>query len=209
MISITLKQLSKSYGQTTVIRNISLTHNAGILGIAGSNGSGKSTLLKCMAGLLQPNSGCMIWEKENKKLSQSALQSCMGYAAPYISLYRELSVQENLEFLSKLRKLTLRQRELSQLLALVGIEHAQHQLYGKLSTGQQQRVRLASSLFHNPFILLLDEPGSNLDQKGRSLIQSLTKKFKAENKLMVIASNDPQELDLCDRIFSVKQESFI
>lgn len=209
MISLQLQQLTRSYGYRTVFRNISLVHRAGILGIAGPNGSGKSTLLKCMAGLLQPNNGRVIWTIEEKEIPPPRLKAHLGYAAPYISLYKELTVRENLEFLARLRKTVLKNETLANLLDFVDLAHAESQPFGRLSTGQQQRARLISSIFHNPSVLLLDEPGSNLDESGKKVIEQLAEMFSAKDKLLVIASNNEQELALCDRVFSVERETLI
>ncbi|MDZ7716998.1 MAG: ATP-binding cassette domain-containing protein [Balneolaceae bacterium] len=81
------------------------------------------------------------------------------------------------------------------------------QLFGSLSTGQQQRAKLASALFGNPQVLLLDEPGANLDERGRTLIREIVQQSKEKNRLVIIASNNPEELDLCDRVFSVEEET--
>lgn len=206
MISLHVEQLSKYFGKNLVWQNISFDHERGVLGIEGPNGSGKSTLLKCLTGLLSPSSGIVSWQNCGQELQIEAVKHNIGYAAPYISLYRELSIIENLQFLSKLRKIEVKDSMLQQLLDRVELEHTSDKPYGNLSTGQQQRARLAAALFTNPPVLMLDEPGSNLDEQGRSLISDIVAKSRDENKLVVLASNNPDELALCDRIFSVKQE---
>lgn len=207
MISLQVSQLSKSYGSKGVWRDISFTHKEGVLGIAGPNGSGKSTLMQCLAGLLRPSSGTMVWKKGGQEISIEAVKSRMGFAAPYVSLYQELSVSENLRFLSNLRKLKPDTSELKELLLRVGLEQLADQPFGTLSTGQQQRARLAAALFTDPDILLLDEPGSNLDEKGRALITGIVKTARGNGTLLILASNDPKELDLCDRCYSLEKKS--
>ena len=209
MISLHVKQLSKYFGKNLVWQNISFDHERGVLGIEGPNGSGKSTLLKCLTGLLSPSSGTVSWQNCGQKLQIEAVKHNIGYAAPYISLYRELSIIENLQFLSKLRKIEIKGSMLQQLLGRVELDHTSDKPYGNLSTGQQQRARLAAALFTNPPVLMLDEPGSNLDEQGRSLISDIVAKARDENKLVVLASNNPDELALCDRIFSVKREEVV
>lgn len=209
MISLQLQQLTKSYGPRPVFEDITLSHKAGVLGIAGSNGSGKSTLLKCLGGLLRPDSGHIIWKIGEREFTPPELKPHLGYSGPYISLYKELTVRENLKFLARLRKTALHDKALDYLLSFVDLAHSGHQLFGNLSTGQQQRARIASSIFHDPAVLLLDEPGSNLDENGREVIARLREIFSAGDKRLVIASNDGQELAMCDRIFSLEQEAFI
>lgn len=206
MISLHVKDLSKQYGRNPVLKKVSFHHTEGVLGIEGPNGSGKSTLLKCISGLLRPGSGTISWKEGETEISLESLKMRMGYAAPYISLYGELTVSENLAFLSKLRKSELNNSAVKQLLTELELQQAAEKSYGSLSTGQQQRARLAAALFHNPEVLLLDEPGSNLDEQGRSVIKDIVDKARRDKKLVILASNSPEELNLCDQIFSVRYE---
>ena len=208
MISLHVQHLTKFFGTNRVFSDISLEYEGDVLGIAGSNGSGKSTLLKCLGNLLRPTSGKIQWNNHNKLLSDEEFQSIMGYAAPYVNLYDELSCRENLSFLSKIRHDPQSLQNINRWLKKVNLSSVVNQPFGKLSTGQQQRLRLASALFHNPQILMLDEPGSNLDEAGRRLISDIADGFRDSDKLLIIASNDPKELELCEQIFSVEQESF-
>lgn len=206
MISLHVKDLSKQFGNNPVLKKVSFHHTEGVLGIEGPNGSGKSTLLKCISGLLRPGSGTISWKDGETEISLEAMKKRMGFAAPYISLYGELTVSENLAFLSKLRKAKLKHTVTEQLLTELELQQAAEKAYGSLSTGQQQRARLAAALFHDPEVLLLDEPGSNLDEQGRAVIKDIVDKARREKKLVILASNSPQELNLCDQTFSVQNE---
>jgi len=208
MISLNIIQLSKSFGPNAVFSDVSFEHQGSSLGIAGSNGSGKSTFLKCLGNLLRPTSGKVEWQQNEKLLDRDAFQQKLGYSAPYINLYNELTCRENLQFLAEIRHQNSADEVITKWIAKVGLEHVADHPFGKLSTGQQQRLRLASALFHQPDILLLDEPGSNLDEAGRSLIAEITRSFQTSDKLLIIASNNPDELALCERVFSIEQEAF-
>ncbi len=151
--------------------DVSFEHEGGSLAISGSNGSGKSTFLKCLTGLLRPSGGNIQWENNGKVLAKKELNNKLGYAAPYINLYDELSCRENLAFLSKVRHESADKERIDYWIQRVELQHVADQPFGKLSTGQQQRLRLAATLFHGPDVLLLDEPGSNLDEAGRTLIR--------------------------------------
>jgi ABC-type multidrug transport system ATPase subunit len=209
MITLSVKQLKKSFSPNIIFSDVSFTHQSTALGIAGSNGSGKSTFLKCLSGLLPPSSGNITWKDKGTALNKTALKNKLGYAAPYINLYNELSCHENLEFISKMRHRSHSVKTIDLWISKVGLRHAIDQPFGKLSTGQQQRLRLASALFYDPDILLLDEPGSNLDEEGRDLISEIVTAFDAPEKLIIIASNNPDELSLCERIFSIEKEAFV
>ena len=197
MIELSADNIAKKYGKKRVLNGISFHHQATVLGIAGSNGSGKSTLLKIISGLLKPTSGMIEWKINKDTLSPKAIIPHVGFSAPYIQLYEELSVEENLRFLMELQKNSAIE-DINDLLSRFEIKKLQYSLYGNLSTGQQQRVKLASAVIKKPSILIMDEPGSNLDRKGKSLIKNLVQTFRDNSKMVIIASNLHDELDLCD-----------
>lgn len=209
MITLSIKQLKKSFGPNIIFSDVSFDHQSKTLGVSGSNGSGKSTFLKCLSGLLAPSRGIIQWKYNGTILKSTALKQKLGYAAPYINLYDELSCAENLHFISKMRHQHAVQTSINSWISKVGLDAVSDQPFGKLSTGQQQRLRLASALFYDPDILLLDEPGSNLDESGRHLIQEITNTYNTPQKLLIIASNNPDELNLCDQVYSIEEESFV
>lgn len=200
MISLQVTNLNKKFNRHTVFKELSFEHKKGVLGIAGSNGSGKSTLLKCLSYLLKPNSGQIIWKNQETEMDQKQVKSYIGYAAPYISLYDELSVYENLVFLLEVGGRTAEDEILHALLERVQIPHLKNQMYGSLSTGQKQRAKLAAALVRDPEILMLDEPGSNLDEQGHELVSSIVSDARENGKLIFLASNDPNEISLCDEV---------
>lgn len=203
MARVEAHQLSKSYGKHPVFSDLSFTAASSVVGIAGRNGAGKSTLLKCIAGLLKPTSGQIIWMNgENDKMTQVELKKRLGYAAPYISLYEELTVTENLSFLFDVRNEKNR-GQIGEVLQRTGASPFKDSLFGSLSTGQQQRARIAAAIVHQPDILFLDEPGSNLDKKGRAVIDDLVNEFRHQEKLLILASNQSYELDLCESIIDL------
>lgn len=199
MISLSVSNLTKKYNRKTVLDNIQFEHSSGVLGISGSNGSGKSTLMKCLAGLLRANSGKVIWKMNGELLSQTEFKNYIGFAAPYISLYEELTVIENLRFLSEVSQKNLDEAQLQELLSKTETDLLKEKPYKSLSTGQQQRVKLASSLIRNPKILFWDEPGSNLDSDGHELVKTLLAEQKEKGAFIFLASNDPDEIALCDK----------
>lgn len=203
MISVQADQLSKTYNRRTVFSGLSFLHEAGILGISGANGSGKSTLLKCLAGLLRPKSGEIIWKQGPEILSKDQVKPLIGYSAPYINLYDELSASENLEFIMEVSGKLKSETAISSILEYVQMKEYSNQLFKELSTGQQQRIKLASALITEPQILFLDEPGSNLDEKGHELVGKIVSDQKKKGTLLILASNDPKEIGLCDRVVNL------
>tara|TARA_R110002050_G_scaffold14630_5_gene45978 strand:- start:2138 stop:2761 length:624 start_codon:yes stop_codon:yes gene_type:complete len=200
MITLKVDGLTKKYNRKLILSQLSFEHNSGILGISGANGSGKSTLLKCLAYLLRPNSGSFSWQKAGKPFDKVSARISLGYAAPYLNLYDELTLLENLEFLGEVSRCHYPEEYYPDLLARVEMQDYKDRLFKSLSTGQQQRVKLAAALVRNPEILFLDEPGSNLDAKGHHLVQRIVEEQAKANKLVILATNDPNELKLCDNI---------
>lgn len=204
MIKLKAYNLEKRFGQKTVFTGLSLETSTTVLGIAGANGSGKSTLLKCLAALLNPTSGSVKWTVNGHDIKRTDLKNYLGFAAPYVQLYEELTVRENLEFIQSVRSLN-QKKPLYDLLEPLGAKKLLDNHFGELSTGQQQRIKLAAAIIHKPDILLLDEPGSNLDEAGKNIITSLVEQFKSSNRMVVIASNQQYELDHCQEILELKK----
>lgn len=204
MIDLEVTSLYKHFGKEYVISDLNFSSKSSIIGIAGVNGSGKSTLLRCLSGLLKANRGDIVWRLGNKTLRKSELRNHSGYAAPYVELYEELTVIENLNFILKLRSLENRDGSFTEgTLKEANAFELSDQFYGDLSTGQRQRIKLVSALLHKPNLLFLDEPGSNLDADGRELIEKIVNTYRVPNHMVVLASNLEQELQLCDQIIEL------
>lgn len=207
MINLQVHELHKRYARRVIIRELSFGQEGGVLGIAGPNGSGKSTLLKCLAFLLKTNGGDIHWQVDGSDIERANLNDYIGYVAPYVNLYAELTCFENLEFILRLRSMFDHGERIRPLLEQVQMGGRADQPFGSLSTGQQQRIKLASALVHRPRILFLDEPGSNLDAAGRDLVRSIIDNFRDDTHMVLVASNNPEELAWCDRVISVEQEA--
>lgn len=205
MIKLTVTSLNKQFGRKKVLRDLNFSCKSTVLGISGSNGSGKSTLLKCISRLMKPSSGNIEWTKNGTFIKPDHLKTNLGFVAPYVQYYEELTVMENLQFITDLKNKSEFNSPQS-LLERFGIPGLSNSLYGELSTGQQQRVKLAGALIYKPDILILDEPGSNLDESGRDDIKKMVTEYSDKEKLLVLASNQQYELDLCDEIVKLTQD---
>lgn len=203
MISLEVTKLTKKYNRNVVIDNLSFSHTNGVLGIAGSNGSGKSTLMKCLVGLSRSGKKNITWKKNETIIPTNEIKFISGFSAPYINLYTELTIFENLEFLQEVSSEQNNGDHILRLLDYVHMTSLKDQLVKQLSTGQLQRIKLASALIRTPDILFLDEPGSNLDQKGHELVSKIVADQKELGKLVIIASNDPNEISLCDQVINL------
>lgn len=202
MMKLELQSLGKYFGVRWVFRDLSMPVTGGIIGISGANGSGKSTLMRCLAGLLKQDRGLVLWHSEGGTSETFDVRNHGGFAAPYIQLYKDLTCRENLEFL-KSPLVNPPDMDLAGLFSSLGIGDKLDERYGSLSSGQQQRVKVISAVVHQPKVLFLDEPGTNLDVRGNVFIREQIEIRRKQNQLTIIASNQVEELDLCDNILPV------
>lgn len=204
-MTLTVDSLVKRFEKNSVLKDLSFSFQTPVLGISGSNGSGKSTLLRCLTGLLKPTSGSVLWNINSDTYNPKQIKPLLGFSAPYVELYEELTISENLNFLFDLQNKTIH-KGIKNHLAFFEAEDFFNSQYGHLSTGQQQRAKLAAATINNPSVLVLDEPGSNLDLAGKEVIKNLVKRFRNEKKMVLIASNLSEELSLCDEILDLNSQ---
>ena len=170
----------------------------GVAAVTGPNGSGKSTLLRLLAGLLRPTSGRLRLLREGRDVPAGARRALLGLAAPELAFYEELSCRENLAFAAEARGLRDGARRAADALERVGLAACARDRAAALSSGMRQRLRLAFATLHRPALLLLDEPGSHLDDEGRALMERVVREESAGG-LVVIATNEAREWGLAER----------
>lgn len=203
MPNLKVTTLTKRFGSQLVIDKLSFDATDTVVAIAGRNGSGKTTLMRCLAGLIRPSAGTVEWTFEGKLADREMVRRNVGLAGPWLQLYREMTCRENLNFLAKLHVLPDPQARIDETLDWVGLTPQASNRYGSLSSGQQQRLKIASAILHRPSALLLDEPGSNLDEAGTQMIADIITKWRNVGRLAIVASNDTRELELCDKVVQV------
>ncbi|MCB1007812.1 MAG: ABC transporter ATP-binding protein [Acidobacteria bacterium] len=186
-----IRGVSRRFGRLSVLAKVSATVGGGeVLPVRGRNGSGKSTLLRCLAGLLAPDAGEILAIEEGRELEPAGRRRRIGYVAPDLAFYEELTVGENLEFFTRLRRVPLAIAD--ELLARVDLPPDRRA--GALSSGMRQRLRWIFALLHRPRLLLLDEPFQNLDDPGEATARELLSEHLAAGGLAVIASPIPLDL---------------
>ncbi len=184
-IVLSWQNLAKSYGRRRLFegRSGELTPACGLL-VVGDNGSGKSTFLKILVGLVRPDVGSV-----NAPLSKNAI----GYAAPHMAVYGELTGLENVRFFAEARGLRPSATDCQTLLDRLGLSRAANKSAATYSTGMTQRLKIACALIHEPDILVLDEPTIGLDRAGVELVeQVLAQHVGAGNgqRAAIVATND-------------------
>ena len=205
MYALKLSQVGKYYATTLLFKNISFALQPGeILAIAGWNGSGKSTLLRIIAGLVRPSMGHVEMLFKGQPVPKESKRQFVGMVAPALSLYDELTALENMEFFSRVRGLSYDRKRCLETMDGVGLTEHSRKICRNYSSGMKQRLKLAQALLHNPPLLLLDEPGCNLDSRGIEVVEEITRKQRQKG-MTVIASNEKRELDYADRVINLSK----
>jgi heme exporter protein A len=163
--------------------------------IAGANGAGKSTLLRIVAGLLRPSAGSLQVSESGRALDPAARRMRVGFASPDLQFYDELSAAENLEFAAAARGLSEPQGAAREALVRVGLEARARDRVPALSSGMRQRLRLAFALLGRPPLLLIDEPGSHLDEGGRAALRAIVDEER-RHALVLVAGNEEGDRSL-------------
>jgi heme exporter protein A len=203
LVSLKLCNISKDYGERTVLEGINADALAGsALAVVGRNGSGKSTLLRIIAGLTRPTDGEVLIEANDEKLSPTEHRNAIGLVSPDLSLYDELTALENLRFFANVRGIRRGENELKELIARVGLAGRKDEKLSSYSSGMRQRMKYAFALLHDPPILLLDEPTANLDAEGVSLVDEIIRERKAYG-VVVLATNDAREAEYGDKVINL------
>ena len=164
----------------------------GAVAITGPNGSGKSTLLRLLAGLLRPTAGASVVSAAGRAVPPVERRLFAGFSSPELAFYEELSGRENLVFAAEARGVRDAHGLARHALERVGLAARAEDRVAALSSGMKQRLRLAFALLHQPPLLLLDEPGSHLDDEGRERLEDVVRE-QARSGLVIVATNDERE----------------
>jgi ABC-2 type transport system ATP-binding protein len=198
---IAISGLTKSYGGRKVVDDVALEVRRGeIVGFLGPNGSGKTTTIRMICGLLKPDSGagtCLGLDI----LTQSArIKREVGYMTQRFSLYEDLTIRENLDFVARIYDLPDRRMRVAETIRRLGLERRRDQLAGALSGGWKQRLALAASVMHQPKLLLLDEPTAGVDPQARREFWDEIHRLAADGLTVLVSTHYMDEAERCHRI---------
>lgn len=204
-IQLRVRELKKTFNNRLVFNKLSFELNSGDrIVITGKNGSGKSTLIKILAGVLTETSGNLEYFIDDKKIDRENYYQFVGLVSPYLVLYNEFTAFENLNLFSKIRGLKISEKEINDTLNRVGLFERRNDLVRTFSSGMKQRMKYASAILHNPLVLLLDEPTSNLDQDGKNFVDELVFNFR-EDGIVVVATNETQDFKYGYKIINLDE----
>jgi ABC-2 type transport system ATP-binding protein len=202
-----VRGLCKRYRGIPAIDDVSFSVGAGqIVGYVGPNGSGKSTTVKIITGLLEPNSGQVLFEGESIRQDLMGYRAAFGYVPEEAHVYTHLSGLEYLQLVGRLRNMTeeVIAFKANRLLALLGLESWRHSPISLYSKGMKQRVLIAAALMHDPKLLVFDEPLSGLDVVSARLFKDLLQELAAQGKAILYISHVLEVVELvCDRVIVI------
>lgn len=215
MATLTVENLSKTYKKRQVVKDVSLSLSSGeVVGLLGPNGAGKSTSFYMIVGLVKPDCGNILLDKHSiAQLSMhERARHGIGYLPQETSVFRKLSVENNIRAVLELRKLSAEEREkkLDALLEEFHIAHLRKSLGMSLSGGERRRLEIARALAMEPRFILLDEPFAGVDPLSVMDIKQIIRHLKQKNIGVLITDHNVREtLDICERVYIVSDGKII
>jgi ABC-2 type transport system ATP-binding protein len=208
-MTLEIKQLSKKFGETIAVNQLSLTLPKGrVLGLLGRNGAGKTTTLKMLLGLLTPTSGEMTWDGTPFQTSKVKV----GYLPEERGLYSKSKVVDQLRYFGKLEGMSTKEVDdaITYWLDRLEIPHYRNKKAGELSKGNQQKIQLIVTLLHNPELIILDEPFSGLDPVNAELMASIITEEINKGKTIVLSSHRMDQVEaFCEYVCILKNGNVV
>jgi ABC-2 type transport system ATP-binding protein len=199
--AIDVRGLNKRFGDKHVVRDLTLKVEHGeIYAFLGPNGSGKTTSIRMLCGLLRPDSGsgtCLGFDVIRETY---AIKREVGYMTQRFSLWDDLTVRENLDFVARMYELPDRRRAVAATIEEIGLGDRRDQVVGELSGGLKQRLSLAACLLHRPKLLLLDEPTAGVDPKARREFWDQIHGLAASGISVLVSTHYMDEAERCHRL---------
>ncbi|MFI4975973.1 MAG: ABC transporter ATP-binding protein [Caulobacterales bacterium] len=197
-LAISVRNVSKSFGDRHVVRGLALTVDKGrITGLLGPNGSGKTTTLRLLCGLLRADSGEGEVLGLDFRTQSAAIRRRTGYVTQRFSLYDDMTVAENLSFVAQVYGLDARARRVDQAVRRLGLADRRGELAGALSGGWKQRLALAAATLHEPELLLLDEPTAGIDPQARRAFWEDIQALAGQGVTVLVSTHDMAEAERC------------
>ena len=208
---IQVQDLKIHYGEFVAVNNLSFSVKQGsIFGLIGPNGAGKTTTIKAMATLLEPTYGEILIGNTSVLHEPEKARRMLGYMPDFPPVYDDLRVEEFCDLFAQAYGQPQRKQKVEDALARTDLLDKRNEFCRSLSRGMKQRALLAKTIVHDPSIMLLDEPGANLDPKARIEMRNLLRELANDGKTILISSHVLTELqDLCDEIGMMKNGEMV
>ena len=199
--AITLDRVTKRYGRTDAVRELSLTVGSGeMFGLIGPDGAGKTTTIRLMCGLLTADAGRVRVLDLDPRRDHRALTKSVGYLSQRFSLYGDLSIDENIAFFAEIHGVRDYASRRNRLLEMTQLTPFRSRLAERLSGGMKQKLALACTLVHEPRLIVLDEPTTGVDPVSRREFWKLLSEFLSQKITIVMATPYLDEAERCTRV---------
>ncbi len=193
-MSLIIENLNKTYGSKKVVNNISFKlEKPGIFGLLGTNGAGKTTTIRMILGILNKDSGTILWN--DKEVSRKEVN--FGYLPEERGLYPKSKIYDQIVYFAKLKgmKKELIDKEINYWFKRLEVEEYRNMLAEQLSKGNQQKIQFIISIIHNPDLIVLDEPFSGLDPVNTELLKSVVLELINKNKYIIMSSHQMNAIE--------------
>ena len=211
-LAVEVSGLSVRFNNFVAVDRISFTVRRGeIFGFLGANGAGKTTTIRVLCGLLRPTEGSVRVAGVSFDHGEQAVKFKIGYMSQKFTLYNDMTVEENLNFIASLRKLekTTYEQRRRELFDFISFDRPLNTIVRDLSGGTKQQVSLAAALLHDPEIVFLDEPTAGVTPASRSHFWSLIRKLADSGKTVFVTTHHMDEAEQCGRIALMREGKII
>jgi len=210
--AVLIEGLTKKIGDFTAVEDLNLQVKRGeIFGLLGSDGAGKTTTMQMLCGIVAPSAGLMFVDGHNVEKEPDAIRSAIGYMSQDFTLYLDMTVEENIDFMADLRGIPMadRERQKERLLLFSRMEPFRNRRAGALSGGMKKKLALSCALIHFPMVLILDEPTTAVDPLSRSELWRILYEFIAQGITVIISTPYMDEAERCHRIAMMQEGKVI
>jgi len=202
-VKIKVEKLSHVFRNRTLFKNLNHQFETGSkTAILGDNGSGKSTFIKILSGFLTPTEGDVYHELNASILDKNFIPKHTSACTPFLTLENQFTLSESFDFHFKFKAL---KNELSkeEFFNICFLENELHKRIGELSSGMTQRLKLSFAMLSQSDLVLLDEPCSNLDEKGRIFYSELIERFCSESTVIIASNSVESEINCCESVINL------
>jgi ABC-type multidrug transport system ATPase subunit len=204
-MKVQLQNIGKRFNRDWVFKEMSMEFDSQTCtAIIGGNGSGKSTLLQILSGYLSPSAGSISWQLNNTPVRVEELYKQLSWATPYVSVYDEFTLKENVEFFLKFKSLSYGMG-VNEFAEIVQLQSQINKPLKQYSSGMRQRVKLGLAILADTPLLLLDEPTSHLDAHYSKWYQTILSENQTNRTIFIASNNNADEIFLCKQNIEVER----
>jgi ABC-2 type transport system ATP-binding protein len=210
--AVTVNNLVVQFGAFKAVNNVSFEVEQGeIFGFLGANGAGKTTTIRVLCGLLIPSAGTALVAGENVADDPNAVKSSVGYMSQKFTLYRDMTIEENLSFTGHLRRMdeALIEKRIKELTAFIELEWPLSTMVRDLPGGVLQQVSLVAATLHDPKIVFLDEPTAGVTPHARFKFWELIRALRDKGKTVFVTTHYMDEAEQCGRVALMRSGELI